>query len=295
MTRRQPLCTSPMNVARRPIWLLLVVAICAAASVMGMATSAHLAASLPGAAGTPVGSATPTSMGATPAATPTSSANRSIFPSSTEINDIDRAGSDIVKSALPASIPLANKRIYDTGLLINTVNEKTLEGDARVLASYGVPILVYVRRSPDSIAESQAFADNLRLQRRIESAPGADDGLVMLLTTNVQSSYGGNVVFSTGAHTLPVHGLDQAVIDRIQAEDIVPRLRQGKFYDALNISLRHMSYSAQFVPGPVPPTSLHQDMVASLLLVVAPLGTVLLALASGILWMIPAPQFLRLG
>lgn len=282
VTRRQFPCTSPLNVARRPIWLLLVVAICAVASVMGMATSAHLASSLPNAAATPGSDATPRSV-------------TQVFPVSTVISDIERPGPDIAKNAVPSTIPLANKRVYDSGLLIGSANEKTLEGDARVLASYGVPVLVYVRRSSDSVAESQSFADNLRLQRGVESVAGADDGLVMLLTVDMQSNNTGKVVFSTGEHTLPVNGLDQEALDRIQREDIIPNLRRGNIYDALNISLRHMTYSAQFVPGAVAPTSLRQDMVASLLSVIAPLGTLLLGIASGILWLAPTSLFKRAG
>ena len=287
-----------MNVARRPTWLLLVVAICAVASVMGMATSAQLSSSLPNQAATPGSGALPVARSATPATRTTIPANGSdnaVLPARTTITDIDRAGSDIAKSALPAAVPLANKRVYDTSSLISSMDEKTLEGDARVLASYGVPVLVYVRRSTDTVAASQIFADNLRSQRRVESAPGADDGLVMLLTVDMRSSHSGNVVFSTGEQTLPVHGLDQESVDQIYREDIVPNLRQGKIFDALNISLRHMTYNAQFVPGDVPATSVRQDAVASLLSVIAPLGTMLLGVSIGIQWLIPTLRFQRAG
>lgn len=286
-----------MNVARRPIWLLLLVTTCAIASVMGLATSAHLASSFSSPSATP-GGATPVAGLATPAtpvATLVMGLDIPAFPSKSITSDIDRIGSDIAKHAPPGVIPLTSKRVYDTGSILNDEREKMLEGDARVLASYGIPVLVFARRSTDTVAESQVFADNLRSQRNVESAPGADDGLVMLLTVSTQFPYRGEVVISTGEQTLPVQGLDQEKFDQIYRDDIVPNLRQGKNFDALNISLRHMTYNAQFVPGPVPATSLRQDKMASLLSVIAPLGAALLGLLIEIQWLIPTAKFRHAG
>lgn len=287
-----------MNVARRQIWLLLLVVLCAIASIMGMATSTHLASSFSSPPATPGSGSTPAAQIATsasPVASPMAGLDIPAFPSRTTITDIDHVGLDIAKHALPAAAPLANKRVYDMGSVLNDENEKTLEGGARVLASYGVPVLLFARRSTDTVAESQIFAGNLHSQRNVESAPGADDGLVMLLTVDTQFPYTGTIVVSTGVHTLPVQGLNQERLDQIYREDIVPNLRQGKNFDALNISLQHMTYNAQFVPGPVPATSLRQDKIASLVSVIAPLGAALLGLLIGIQWLIPTAKFQRAG
>lgn len=131
MTRRRSTRKSAMNVARRQIWLLLLVVLCAIASIMGMATSTHLASSFSSPPATPGSGSTPAAQIATsasPVASPMAGLDIPAFPSRTTITDIDHVGLDIAKHALPAAAPLANKRVYDMGSVLNDENEKTLEG-----------------------------------------------------------------------------------------------------------------------------------------------------------------------
>jgi len=258
---------------RRPIWLLVMVVVIACSSVLDSG-SATLGGSLPGSPEKGVGQvASPPARASTPEATVLSP----IQPPDDTIGHVPGRVSTVGRVGLPAYIPLASKHIYDQALLLSVSEEKTLEGDARLLGAYGLPVFVFVRRSTDTVSESRIFADNLRTQRAVESAPGADDGLVMLLTLGLQSRFGASLVFSIGAHALPVQGLSKAALDQTYREDIAPNLRQAKIYDALNISLRRMSYKAWFVPGDAPPVSDLQRTTASLLSFASPLLLILFA------------------
>jgi uncharacterized membrane protein YgcG len=217
-----------------------------------------------------------------------------IQPPDDTIGHVSGRSSTVGRVGFPAYIPLATKHIYDQGALLSTSEEKTLEGDARVLTTYGVPVLVFVRRSTDTISESQTFADDLRESHAVESKSGADDGLVMLLTLKLQSKFGGSLIFSIGEHALPVQGLSQSALDTIHHEDIAPNLRQARIFDALNTSLRRMSYKAQFVPGDVLAVSGFQKSTASFLSFASPLLLALFAGLTAVGGIVPDTMFRRI-
>jgi uncharacterized membrane protein YgcG len=231
---------------------------------------------------------------AAPESTPSTTILTTIQPPDDTIGHVSGRSSNVGRVGLPVYIPLATKHIYDQGALLSTSEEKTLEGDARVLTTYGVPVLVFVRRSTDTISESQTFADDLRKSRAVESKSGADDGLIMLLTLGLQSKFGGSFIFSIGEHALPDQGLSQSALDTIYREDIAPNLRQARIFDALNTSLRRMSYKAQFVPGDVLAVSGFQKSTASFLSFASPLLLVLFAGLTAVGRIVPDTMFRRI-
>ena len=179
-------------------------------------------------------------------------------------------------------LPLSEKHIYDPYRMVSDKEESSLEYDATRLEAYGVPALVYIRFSEETPAQSQAYADDLRTSFGVESVPGADDGLVILVNTSFYSSRNGTIILSYGTNTLPVQGLDEATLNRILEEDMMPRLRQNKLSDALSVGLRRFGYYAEFIPGATPATSSRQETTASAIAVAAPIATIVIALA--LLW-----------
>ncbi len=274
----------------RPIVLVCVLFAIASTSVMGMTTkSAPIGTAQTGDASTPVSHATP-AVAVSPVVNVVNRNQSRDEPGA----DVDQLGPGIVRSLIPATIGGADNRVYDAGSLLSNTEEETLEGDAKILERYGVPVLVFVRRSSDTVSESQAFADTLRTQRDVASMPGADDGLVILLTTGLQSRFGGSVVFSIGPNAFPVQGLDAESLDQIYRRDIIPNVRQGRIFDGLNIGIRNMTYIAQFVPGKNPPRSSRQHDVASVMAIVAPVGTGLLGLLLIVQWVVPVALLRRI-
>jgi uncharacterized membrane protein YgcG len=186
-----------------------------------------------------------------------------------------------------ARVPLAQKHVYDPYQLLSSDDESNLEKDARYLQKNGVPALIYIRRSDATRTDSQEYADSLRLTWDVESAPNADDGMVILVTMGVISPRNGSIVFSYGQHTFPVNGLDVNRLNQIYLDNMLPSLARGQVYSALYVSIRLMSYYAIFTPGAPPALDSQQQDVSSILKIAAPVGTFATLLPLIAFWFFP--------
>lgn len=266
-----------LDIARIPCGFLAILALVVTSVGMAVPAAAARQATTP---------PSPTAM-ATITPTPTASATSgasSQYVTGAGIDRGDGTGGNIRtgQSTGIGHLPLSEKHIYDPYRMVSDKDESSLEYDATRLEAYGVPALVYIRFSEETPAQSQAYADDLRTSFGVESAPGADDGLVILVNTSFYSSRTGTIILSNGTNTLPVQGLDEATLTRILEEDMMPRLRQNKLSEALSVGLRRFGYYAEFIPGAPPTTSSRQDAAASAIAVAAPIATLLIALA--LLW-----------
>ncbi|MBA2246572.1 MAG: hypothetical protein H0W23_00470 [Chloroflexia bacterium] len=168
-----------------------------------------------------------------------------------------------------------------------------LADDAHRLTTHGVPALFIIRESSRTREESVLDGDALRRDRSIETAPGADDGILFLVTqpTDAGGVRGSRqtifLTISVGAQTLPKGGLNAASLQNVHDKFIRPRLRFGLVSDALRVGIRKVIYLETYYPDPSPPLSSLQGNVRSTLSVVAPivsvvsLGSVLAAWRGG--------------
>ncbi|HEU0163600.1 MAG TPA: TPM domain-containing protein, partial [Thermomicrobiales bacterium] len=186
-----------------------------------------------------------------------------------------------------ARVPLSQKHVYDPYQLIKSSDETSLEKDARYLQTNGIPSLIYIRKSDADRADSQQYADSLRDTWDIESAPNADDGLVILVTMGVRSPRNGTVVFSYGKNTFPVNGLDVNRLNQIYNDNMLPSLAKGQIYSGLYVSVRLMSYYAVFTPGAPPALDSQQKDVSSIVKIAAPVGTILTLVPLIAFWFYP--------
>jgi hypothetical protein len=139
--------------------------------------------------------------------------------------------------------------VFDEG------QQVTLARDADLLQSTRIPIVVTVRVATADEASpqrAQAAAATLRAEYGVESAPGADDGL-LLLYSHVPGNPGqSTIVASWGAHTFDGSGLTAQYVVETLARDPRALLDEGHPFEALVYAMRQIRYGGIYFPPPPP-------------------------------------------
>lgn len=179
----------------------------------------------------------------------------------------------------PAPKPEEVPALYNGTNLFTDGQLKTLEMDAFRLTSIKIPVLVYVRVADSEYAgvdASQQFADSVRADWGIASAPGADDGLVLLLTFDKQGEHGHSLSLSYGTETFAHSGLTPAYIYGIFEDQMRPLLEDGRYFDAVSIGMRRIRYGGIYFPPPVAPLEGAAETVHDTLAWLGPLSVIAL-------------------
>ena len=164
--------------------------------------------------------------------------------------------------------------------VLSDENASELADDAHRLTAHGIPAMFIIRESSRSREQSVIDAERLRLENALETTPGADDGLLFLVTRpegrggtrgSRQSMF---LTISPGANTLPKGGLNEASLQEVQDRFIRPRLRFGLLADGLRVGIRKIIYLETYYPDPLPPLTSLQSTAQSTLGVIAPLVSV---------------------
>jgi len=145
--------------------------------------------------------------------------------------------------------------IRDDAKLFTEDEMKRFQFDLRRLQGLGVDVAVYTRRADVSRRESEQFADALRESWAVGSSPGADDGMVLLLTISGSRPRGSTFVMSSGDNFFPLGQVGEADFSRIYEEEVAPHFRENRFDVALAYALRRMLYAADYTPPDPPPLS----------------------------------------
>ena len=265
--------------------LLLVVAV-------GIGSLRNVSALAPG--GTPT-AATPGS--GTPVASPVASPGASPVAGTIGGAGQGQGGNDQAASEAISSItqrivgsnpilsraqdPTAGQPVFDPYGILTTDQFNSLAGDADRLKMAGLPTLVYVRISLNTQQQSQQFAQSLVARPGlVETSTGAQNGLVILVSVPPGAPQRGNIAIAYGTHALPVNGLNPASIEQVYATDMLPRLKQGQVFPALQWGLRRFNYIVAYTPYVSPKLSTTAHTIGTWLSVIAP---VFAALAIGLL------------
>jgi uncharacterized membrane protein YgcG len=156
----------------------------------------------------------------------------------------------------PGPRPAETPYFHDAHGLFDDKQLATLERDGELLQSSGIPTLVYVRNSDEaqaSIDASQAFADELRQDWGIASAPDADDGLVLLFSWVPRNPAASTAVFSYGSATFEGSGLTPASIQHTIDTSVASLIEQEKPYEAVVYFMRETRYDGIYAPPPPAP------------------------------------------
>lgn len=174
--------------------------------------------------------------------------------------------------------------LQDNLRLFRAAQREELSDDALRLNRHGISTEIVVRLDEASVADSQRHADALRIDREVESADGADDGLLILVSFDPNEAGSASIVFSYGQQTLPRGALTETSIREIHEQTIIPRLEEGKTFEALLLGIRQIIYLETYYPDPPPSIGDLQHASATALNVIAPLAVVAHAAMFGWLW-----------
>lgn len=155
--------------------------------------------------------------------------------------------------------PLGSKRVYDMANLLDNREEGKVGDDADRLARFGIPSLIITQSSDMPLDEATQFANTVRLEWRVESSPGADDGLVILVNVGEDAKRNVYSVMSWGAQALPHFGVDLLVSKEIQTEWLDTYLAEFDVYEGILFTLRRLIYLSIYEPALQPPLSDRQS------------------------------------
>ena len=167
--------------------------------------------------------------------------------------------------------PISSKHVYDLTQVLADEQVAVIESDASRLHRHGVPAVVVVHPSDISRDQAAALAEDVRTDWGIESSPGADDGLLILVTIPQSRAGPAYSTLSWGQNALPHFGVNPTTSDRIQSMWIDPALSGGHVYEATIYGLRNLIYQSIYDPAPQAPLSDLQQNVQSLLDVLGPI------------------------
>lgn len=173
------------------------------------------------------------------------------------------------------------QRVDDPHRILTLEQRVELADDAQRLTNHGLPTIIVLRESTAPRALSQDDADKLRLDRGVESSPGADDGMVMLVTINPSFPRSSSIVFSFGENALPKGGLTRASVEDVYERAMLPRLQRNRLYSALRVGIRQIIYLETYIPEARPPLTSSQQTLREAVDLLGPL--VLVGSAAGFL------------
>ncbi len=170
--------------------------------------------------------------------------------------------------------------VEDPHHVLSDAQASELADDTQRLTAHGIPAMFIIRESARTREEAAIDADQLRVGHTLETAPGADDGILFLVTQ--PTGAGGSrasrqsmfLTISYGAHTLPKGGLNEASLREVQDRYVRPRMRFGLLADALRVGIRKIIYLETYLPDPSPPLTALQSSARSTLGIAAPVVSI---------------------
>lgn len=184
--------------------------------------------------------------------------------------------------ALPVAAEDSHPTLLADQTVFNDGERAALQRDADLAQRSGVPIMfAIVRGDGTAVGSAQEIADEYREAYGVETAPGADDGivfLVMWLPNNPEKSV---AVYSAGEHAYATTGLSDETITGYLDQFARPLLQNGHLFEANIYLMRLTRATSLYVPPPAREITGLALTVQKSLLVAAPLAAVALAVGLG--------------
>ncbi|HYH11333.1 MAG TPA: hypothetical protein VD789_03170 [Thermomicrobiales bacterium] len=180
--------------------------------------------------------------------------------------------------------PIDSKHLYDQANLLTNDEEAKVELDAARLHRFGIPALILLQVSDMAPEEASAFAAEVREGWGVESAPGANDGLVMVVVADTSEEQNAYTVMSWGDDAFPHFGIDASVADGVHREWLDAYVQDGQVYEGILFSLRRLVYHSIYEPAPAPPLTDTQETVRTLVSWTAPLVAIAAVAATFAYW-----------
>jgi uncharacterized membrane protein YgcG len=167
-------------------------------------------------------------------------------------------------------------RVYDVPGRLDKEEYDRFHFDIGRMWNDGLPAVIYIRESGDDAAASQQFADQLRMLWDIESARGADDGLVMLVTIRDRFPKTALLTLSYGSNAFPQGQMTVDVLNSMLEEEAYPRIRTGNVNGGLTYAVRRILYYSEYTAPFPPPLTDRQETLHRLATPVASIVAIFL-------------------
>ena len=165
---------------------------------------------------------------------------------------------------VPIRTPGSDRFVYDYAGVLTREQAERHSFDLKRLNEAGIPLVIYIRRSDDFRSESVAYAEQLRTDWDLESADGAEDGIVILVTLSDLSPLRDSLVMSLGPHALPINQLTTDTLRDIYDNEMQPAFRRNEIDLAVSYGVRRILYYEGYTPPDPPGLSEGQATARSL-------------------------------
>lgn len=151
--------------------------------------------------------------------------------------------------------PESGRRVYDRTGLLTPDEIASIERAAAAVAATGAPTIVYLQAEDADRDETERGAKALMDAWAVESAPGADDGLVVLLNLDPDDLRDGEVWIEGGTAHTDGGNLPPSELVRILDDAVLPELRDDQTAAGIAAGLDQVANSLRFGPPPPPAPS----------------------------------------
>lgn len=159
--------------------------------------------------------------------------------------------------------------LFDRANELNERQLQTLDGDLRRLGELGLPITVYLQSAAPDAEPSSDLAARLLNSWIIESEPGADDGVVLVVTIDETDPEASTMAYAAGTNAFPIRQLTADAYTTIIEEEALTQVRDGDAYLGLAFAIRRAINYAEYSPPAPPPLSETQERLQTPLTILA--------------------------
>jgi hypothetical protein len=145
--------------------------------------------------------------------------------------------------------------VVDWANLLDERQELSAINDAWRLNLLGVPAQVVTELEESTPELARQRAEALRIEHGIESAPGAEDGILIYAAVNPYNRSLVTMAIAAGPRSLPDGGLTSDNLADIESNIVVPQLTAEHPARAIVYAVREMIYQQVFTPPPSSPPS----------------------------------------
>jgi hypothetical protein len=167
--------------------------------------------------------------------------------------------------------------VVDRANLLDEGQERSAIDDAWRLNTIGTPTQVVTELMQSTPELASQRATELRIANAIESAPGADDGVLIYAAVNPGDRSRVDVAISVGLHAVPRGGFTETSPSDIRNDIIEPQLQAGHPARAIVYSLGEIHYLQVFTPPPVAPLEGWRSTLHTIMQILAPFVAVVTA------------------
>jgi hypothetical protein len=164
--------------------------------------------------------------------------------------------------------------VIDRAGILDDEQERSTINDAWRLTSMDIPTQVVTELAGLDQEQAHRRAEELRIGHHIESAPGADDGILIYAAVNARVRSSITIAVSYGRNVVPRNGLTAESIAETFERVMLPQLKDGRPARAIVYGMRELIYLEQFEPPAIAPLTGWRSTLSDAMWFIAPVAAV---------------------